>query len=73
MQRAFEQSFDLCWRHVDELLADREHLPHPDPEEDVASSVFAVTGLEVALDLPKLIVGLVRPQRLDEPLGAHVC
>ena len=64
------QLFDLGGAHVDEGLGEREDVAHAHADECVAVGVLAFAGLEVALDLPQLVVGLEGLELIDEfPCG----
>jgi len=65
---ALEQLLDLAGRHLDELLGEREDLPHAD-----ANKVVALSGLEVTLVLLSLLRRTVHFQLFDKSLcrGCH--
>jgi hypothetical protein len=65
---ALEQLLDLAGRHLDELLGEREDLPHAHANKFVALSVLALAGLEVTLVLLSLLRRTVRFQLFDKSL-----
>jgi hypothetical protein len=69
VDRAVQELLELGRRQLDELLGEREHLPHPHADEPVA----AFASLEGALVLAKLVRRTVRRQPLDEPVRGELC
>src|SRR5918994_1407519 len=72
VDRALEQLLDLVRRHLDELLGEREDLPHAHADELVALAVLSLAQLEVPPVLLALLRRTVRVQPLDEPLRVVV-
>ena len=63
-----EQLLDLAGQHLDELLGEREDLPHAHANKLVAFAVLALAGLEVTLVLLSLLRRTVRLQLFDKSL-----
>jgi hypothetical protein len=72
VDRALEQLLDLVGGHPDELLGEREDLPHAHADELVALALLPLAQLEVPPVLFALLRRTVRVQSFGEPLRVGV-